>query len=215
MPKSKADPDQISNPRKSDKPISQRYESMTRIIFNSALGEFEIALDTDRAPVTCSYFSELIRNGTLEDSQIFRIVAASNHESNDPCPIHVVQIGSRQGISADKQQVRHEGTNLTGISHKKWTVSAARIGAGELYGSFFICMRDEPALDHGGMRQTDGQGFAAFGQVVSGFETVERLYRYSESEEMLKTGIPIHVALLGKSSDKHLDPLSQSSTTQF
>ena len=57
-------------------------------------------------------------------------------------------------------------------------------------------MRDEPALDFGGKRQPDGQGFAAFGRVVAGFETIEHAYRRAESEEVLKTEIPIHTVSL-------------------
>ena len=46
------------------------------------------------------------------------------------------------------------------------------------------------------MRQPDGQGFAAFGRVVAGFETIERVYRRAESEEWLKDEIPINTMSL-------------------
>ena len=164
----------------------------------SQIGEFTILLCEDRAPVTCTYFSELVRTGALDHSSIFRIVATSNLKPDDSCPIHIVQMGPKQGFSGDRHPIMHEGTNLTGISHKKWTVSAARFDLGELYGSFFVYMRDKPALDFGGMRQPDGQGFAAFGHIVAGFETIERAYRRAESEEVLKTKIPIHTVSLDK-----------------
>jgi len=169
---------------------------MTTLIVASQIGEFTILLCEDRAPVTCAYFCDLVRNGALDHSSIFRIIAASNHKSNDSCPIHIVQIGPKQGFSGDRHSIMHEGTNLTGISHQKWTVSAARFDLRELYGSFFICLRDEPALDFGGKRQPDRQGFAAFGCVVAGFETIERAYRCAESEEVLRTEIPIHTVSL-------------------
>jgi peptidyl-prolyl cis-trans isomerase A (cyclophilin A) len=164
---------------------------MSHIIVDSRIGQFTILLCADRAPVTCAYFSDLVHNGALHQSSIFRILSESNQQANDPCPIHVVQMGPKQCLTGDKHAIKHEGTDLTGISHKKWTVSAARLRLGELFGSFFICMCDEPSLDHGGLRQPDGQGFAAFGHVVAGFETIERVYRRVESEEWLKDEIPI------------------------
>ena len=40
---------------------------------------------------------------------------------------------------------------------------------------FFICVGDQPDLDFGGMRNPDGQGFAAFGRVVRGMDVVRRI----------------------------------------
>jgi peptidyl-prolyl cis-trans isomerase A (cyclophilin A) len=57
-------------------------------------------------------------------------------------------------------------------------------------------MRDEPSLDFGGARQPDGQGFAAFGEVVSGFDTLEDIYRKAESNEFLREAIPIRAVTL-------------------
>lgn len=165
---------------------------MATLTVVSQIGEFTILLSEDRAPVTCAYFSDLVRSRAFDHSGIFRILATSNHKPGDSCPIHVVQVGPRQGLFGDRHPIMHEGTNITGIPHKKWTVSAARFDLGELYGSFFICMRDEPALDYGGSRQPDGQGFAAFGHVVAGFETIEGAYNRAEIDEILRTEIPIH-----------------------
>ena len=44
----------------------------------------------------------------------------------------------------------------------------ARGGPDSATHSFFICIGDQPSLDQGGMRNADGQGFAAFGRVVAG-----------------------------------------------
>ena len=41
--------------------------------------------------------------------------------------------------------------------------------------SFFICIDDQPELDYGGKRNPDEQGFAAFGQVISGMDVVKKI----------------------------------------
>lgn len=162
----------------------------------SDVGKFEIRLFEDQAPATCAYFSYLARSGYLDCSSVFRIVAPANHRPDDPCPIHVVQMGPLQALSGTRHRIEHENTDLTGLSHRKWTVSAARFDRRQLYGNFFVCMRDEPSLDFGGARQPDGQGFAAFGEVVAGFETLEDIFSHAESTEFLQDPIPIRAVSL-------------------
>ena len=56
-------------------------------------------------------------------------------------------------------------------------MSLPRDGVGTATGAeFFVCVGDQPALDFGGLRNADGQGFAAFGRVVSGMEVVRRIW---------------------------------------
>jgi peptidyl-prolyl cis-trans isomerase A (cyclophilin A) len=159
-------------------------------------GNFEIQLCEDHAPATCAYFAYLARSGFLDASSIFRIVAPANQRPDNPCPINVVQMGPAQALKGTRHRIRHENTKITGISHKKWTVSAARFNRQQLYGNLFICMRDEPSLDFGGARQPDGQGFAAFGKVVSGFDTLEGVFGMAESNEFLREPIPIRAVRL-------------------
>jgi peptidyl-prolyl cis-trans isomerase A (cyclophilin A) len=73
--------------------------------------------------------------------------------------------------------VAPETTAQTGRRHVDGTVSLARAEPGT--GSaqyFFICIGDQPALDFGGTRNPDGQGFAAFGRVVRGMDVVRRIH---------------------------------------
>jgi len=157
------------------------------------------------APVTCQFFSRWVRQTPDDGFTVFRIVAPQNHQASDPRPIQVVQIGERgmssdRCLSADRFPARHENTSLTGLTHKKWTVSAARINLNELIGSFFICMQDEPELDFGGSRNPDGQGFAAFGEVVAGFEVVEKIFSMASDDEWLEREIRLDsIALRGES----------------
>ena len=162
----------------------------------SDTGDFEIRLFEDHAPATCAYFAYLARSGYLDCSSIFRIVAPSNRRPDDPCPIEIVQMGPLQALSGTRHRIRHENTDVTGLTHRKWTVSAARFDRQQLYGNFFVCMRDEPSLDFGGARQPDGLGFAAFGEVVAGFETLEEIFRRAEASEFLRDPIAIRTVTL-------------------
>lgn len=155
------------------------------------LGQFQIKLDGVRAPATVDYFKQLVGEGKLDNSSIFRIVNSQNNSYNPDCPINVVQGGLPENGRELLPYLKHESTLITGITHKKWTVSAARMGVGEAYGSFFITMRDEPALDYGGGRHPDGQGFAAFGEVIAGHAVLEEIFQRAEPKEYLRQKIPI------------------------
>jgi peptidyl-prolyl cis-trans isomerase A (cyclophilin A) len=51
----------------------------------------------------------------------------------------------------------------------------ARLAPGTASSEFFFCIEDQPELDFGGRRNPDGQGFAAFGRVVSGMDVVRAI----------------------------------------
>jgi peptidyl-prolyl cis-trans isomerase A (cyclophilin A) len=68
-----------------------------------------------------------------------------------------------------------ERTSQTGLSHKDGVISMARDAPDTAASDFFICIGDQPSLDFGGMRNPDGQGFAAFGHVVKGMDVVRKI----------------------------------------
>ena len=68
-----------------------------------------------------------------------------------------------------------ERTRDTGLRHRDATLSMARLGPDSATSDFFICIGDQPSLDFGGARNPDGQGFAAFGRVVSGMDVVRKI----------------------------------------
>ena len=68
-----------------------------------------------------------------------------------------------------------ERTSETGLRHLDGTISMARFQPDTAVSDFFICIGEQPELDFGGMRNPDGQGFAAFGQVTAGMDVVRTI----------------------------------------
>lgn len=162
-----------------------------KAIFDTECGMFTVHLALTEAPITAGYFRDLIENSAFDGASFFRIVSAKNASIRADYPIEVVQGGLRETDPQPIVPIMHEPTSQTGLSHKKWSLSAARYGSGETYGSFFICMRDEPELDFGGARHPDGLGFAVFGQTLDGFETLETIFQRRERDEFLKKPVII------------------------
>lgn len=159
------------------------FPSGLRVV--TELGEFLITLYPNQAPLTCAYFASLVEMGALDGSSFFRIVGLDNANIRTDYPIEVVQGGLKTDERQPLPPVAHETTAQTGLSHHRWSVSTAREAPGETYGSFFICMRDEFELDYGGNRHPDGEGFAAFGKVTEGHDTISKLFAKRESQEFL------------------------------
>ena len=72
----------------------------------------------------------------------------------------------------------------------------SRLEPGSAHSEFFICIDDQPELDYGGQRNPDGQGFAAFGQVIEGFEIILEIQKQPEQNQMLLEPIKIHTMTL-------------------
>jgi peptidyl-prolyl cis-trans isomerase A (cyclophilin A) len=83
---------------------------------------------------------------------------------------------------------------VTGLHHLDGTLSMARGQPNSATSSFFICIGDQPALDFGGARNPDRQGFAAFGRVLSGMEVVRAIWQSPADGQRLSPPIVINSA---------------------
>ena len=93
------------------------------------------------------------------------------------------------------QPIEHETTNTTGLLHKNGTISMARLEPGTASSEFFICINEQPELDYGGKRNPDGQGFAAFGQVIKGMSIVKKIQSLNSKDQILENFVPIHIKI--------------------
>jgi peptidyl-prolyl cis-trans isomerase A (cyclophilin A) len=149
---------------------------LPRVSIATELGEFVVEVDTLRAPVTGGNFLRYVDGGFYDGGSFHRTVTADN-QPNDSVKIAVIQGNvSRARRLEAFGPIPLERTNLTGIRHLHGAISMARDGPDTAVASFFICVGDQPELDFGGRRNSDGQGFAAFGKVVSGTEVVRRIH---------------------------------------
>jgi len=148
-------------------------EKRVIVVFETSLGKFEVAVNVERAPITAANFLKYVNEGSYNNG-IFHRTVRPDTESRTDYPIQVVQASSAKG-SKQYPAIVLERTRVTGIRHIAGTVSMARSTADTAISDFFICIADAPELDFGGKRNADGQGFAAFGYVVSGMEVVKKI----------------------------------------
>jgi peptidyl-prolyl cis-trans isomerase A (cyclophilin A) len=156
------------------------------------LGPIQIELFPDKAPITVSNFLQYIDEIRYGDLHFYRVVHMGNQPDNE-VKIEVIQ----GGLGFDKHPlellpIHHETTDKTGIKHENGTLSMARLEPGTASSEIFICVNAQPELDFGGKRNPDGQGFAAFGKVVSGMDIVRAIQSMPEKEQMLEKIVKIN-----------------------
>jgi peptidyl-prolyl cis-trans isomerase A (cyclophilin A) len=146
-----------------------------RVLLATELGEIELAVDAARAPVTAANFLRYVDRG-LYDGGVFHRTVRLDNQPGKEILIEVVQAGPDPARTSDElPPIPLERTRDTGLRHRDGTVSMARAEPDTATGDFFVCIGDQPALDFGGRRNPDGQGFAAFGQVLRGMDVVRRI----------------------------------------
>lgn len=160
---------------------------------DTPLGVFVIAVDPARAPVTVANYLAYVDQRWLDGGKVYRIVTPANQPPDTPHKIEVVQWGMDlpEGKAPPLPPIDHETTQQSGLLHHNGSVSMARSTPGTAASEYFICIGDQPELDFGGRRNPDGQGFAAFGQVVEGMAVVLAIYRKAQAEQYLRTPIVV------------------------
>ncbi|WP_157218066.1 peptidylprolyl isomerase [Flavisphingomonas formosensis] len=171
-------------------------EDHPRVRLSTALGDMIIAVEQVRAPATGTYFLRDVASGRYDGTSFYRVVTLANQDPEQSVPIEIVQGGVRQPAEPTCPSLEHESTLRTGLRHRRGSISLSRFAPGAVYHGFFLCRRDEPELDHGGARQPDGLGFAAFGEIVEGFDVLDRIFARAEAREALRDEIAIYRAVL-------------------
>lgn len=184
------------------------------VVITTPLGEIEVELANERAPVTTANFLRYVEEGLYDGGRFHRTVTPDNQSNanlkkekigagiapdadrtqlpNDEVIIEVVQ----GGINPDREDelgapIRLERTRDTGLRHEDGAISMARLTADSTVSDFFICIGDQPELDFGGKRNADGQGFAAFGKMTKGMDVVRAIQQSPADGQSLDPPIEI------------------------
>ncbi len=154
-----------------------------RVRVVTATGDMIIALDDQHAPRSVANFLSYVDGGHYTSGRFHRTVRADN-QPDTPVKIDVIQAGPAPGLKSNAP-IALERTAVTGIRHVDGVISMARGGPDTATRDFFICIGDQPELDFGGKRNPDGQGFAAFGRVLSGMEIARKIQALPAEKQAL------------------------------
>ena len=171
-------------------PGGARAQQLPRVVIQTALGDIEVEIDSIHAPITSANFLRYVDLGFYRVGRFHRTVREDN-QPGSKVKIAVVQAGLDSLRVKDFPPIPLERTSVTKLKHIDGAISMARDGPNTATSDFFICVGDQPALDFGGRRNPDGQGFAAFGRVVLGMDVVRKIHLAPAEGQTLEPPIRI------------------------
>ncbi len=140
---------------------------IVRIRLETDAGPILLALDHKRAPVTTANFVRYVEAKRFDGTFFYRAARTKGATGRG-----FVQGGIRHSARRAFPPIAHEPTSETGLKHGDGTVSMARAAPAGAMGDFFITVDGAmPAMDS----KPGAPGFAAFGRVEEGMDTVRAL----------------------------------------
>ena len=151
------------------------------VLMETSMGSIKIELFKDKAPITVRNFLSYVKDGYYDGLVFHRVIKD-----------FMVQGG---GMDADMQQkktkfaIKNEAAN--GLSNKRGTIAMARTAVVDSATSqFFINVNDNTPLDYRG-KTPELFGYAVFGQVVEGMETVDAIRQVKTGSKMGHSDVPV------------------------
>ncbi len=138
----------------------------------TTVGTMLFELDREHAPVTVANFLRYVREKRFDGMTFYRAM-------NIAPGYGLIQGGTSNAVKRTLPPIKHEPTTLTGLAHVDGALSMARGAPGTAAGDFFITIGTLTALDANpdlpGDNAVDRLGYAVFGRVVEGMDTVQRI----------------------------------------
>lgn len=138
-----------------------------RVVLDTSMGPITLELYPDKAPQTVENFLHYVDTEFLNGLLFHRVI-----------PKFMIQGGGFEPGMKPKQHdrppVRNEADN--GLQNERGTVAMARTSDPHSASSqFFINLVDNDFLNHSGKHNGQAWGYAVFGRVVEGMETVDAI----------------------------------------
>ncbi len=139
---------------------------MTQVTIKTSLGDIQLELDAEKAPITVENFVSIAKSGYYTDTIFHRVING-----------FMVQGG---GLTADMSNkssgtapIQNEANN--GLSNDRGTIAMARtMEPHSATSQFFINHKDNGFLNHTG-ENPQGWGYAVFGKVTEGMDVVDAI----------------------------------------
>ena len=162
-------------------PLSEKEKEIKVVTFETTMGPIVIELFEEDAPITTKNFLDYVNNGFYDGTLFHRVI-----------PGFVIQGGGLEPGMQDKSgnpPIENEANN--GQKNLKWSLSMARTNDPHSATSqFFINLENNTNLDHTS-ETPQGWGYAVFGTVIDGFETVKAIASVSTDSAGNHQDVPL------------------------
>jgi peptidyl-prolyl cis-trans isomerase B (cyclophilin B) len=137
------------------------------IIFETNMGDIHITVDSEKAPISAKNFTDYVESGFFDETIFHRVIKNFMIQGG----------GFTQDMSQKRTNAEIENEANNGLKNSKYSLSMARRAPPHSASSqFFINTKDNSFLDYPGQ---DGWGYCVFGEVVEGFDVVDKINEVS------------------------------------
>ena len=159
-----------------------------RVVMETSMGKFVIALDAEKAPVSTENFLKYVEAGFYEGTVFHRVIDG-----------FMVQGG---GFTSDMTQKPTQGTIQNeadnSVKNKRGTVAMARRpDPHSATSQFFVNAVDNAFLDHRS-KDAQGWGYAVFGEVVEGMDVVDAIAKVKTGRHGPMGDVPTEAVVIEK-----------------
>ena len=151
------------------RPALAAQAAKPRVAITTNHGVIVVELETVKAPITAGNFLRYVDAKKYDGGVFYRASRAPGQKG----------AGTIQGGVGPKTRkfpkIAHASTQKTGLRHRTGAISMGRNEPGSATQDFFICASPQSYLDAKPGAPGDNQGFAVFGQVVSGMPVVKKI----------------------------------------
>lgn len=156
------------------------------VLMETSMGNVKIELFRDKAPITVRNFLFYVKDGFYDGLVFHRVIKE-----------FMVQGGGMDSSLTPKKTrfaIKNEAAN--GLSNKRGTLAMARTNVVDSATSqFFINVVDNAFLDYRG-KTPELFGYAVFGQVVEGMETVDAIRQVKTGSRMGHSDVPVEPVVI-------------------
>lgn len=144
----------------------QKEKVMTEVIIKTSLGDINLELNNEKAPITVENFKSIAESGYYEGTIFHRVING-----------FMIQGGGLNADMSNKSSgtspIQNEANN--GLSNDRGTIAMARtMDPHSATSQFFINHKDNGFLNHTG-ETSQGWGYAVFGVVTDGMDVVDQI----------------------------------------
>ena len=154
--------------------------------FQTNQGSFTVELNTEKAPATVKNFLAYVNNGFYNGTIFHRVMDGFMIQGG----------GFEPGMKQKETKAPVENEAKNGLKNDNYTIAMARTSdPHSATAQFFINVQNNANLDYPSF---DGWGYAVFGQVVSGKETVDAIRKIKTGNRAGHQNVPLDDIIITK-----------------
>jgi len=161
-----------------------------KVVLETSMGRIVVELDAAKAPKTVANFLGYVKSGHYDGTVFHRVI-----------PGFMIQGGGMTADLGEKKTgapIPNEADN--GLKNERGTLAMARTSdPNSATAQFFINTVDNKFLNHSG-KTMQGWGYAVFGKVVEGMETVDKIAGVKTGNKGPYQNVPIEPVTIVKAT---------------